>query len=170
MAAGRVHQRSATSRTAIARSMFWMGLASMLPDADVIAFALGIPYEAPFGHRGASHALLAAPILALIPCVALDLLLRTRPSLRTWIIGSIVVATHGLLDSLTDGGLGIALLWPFSNERFFAPWQPIPVAPIGRAFFSRWGLEVALTELAYFAPLFLYALWGFIRRGDRAER
>jgi inner membrane protein len=29
--------------------------AAMLPDADVVGFLLGIPYDAPLGHRGASH-------------------------------------------------------------------------------------------------------------------
>ena len=33
----------------------WLVFVSFLPDADVVAFKFGIPYEAPFGHRGASH-------------------------------------------------------------------------------------------------------------------
>ena len=60
--------------------------------------------------------------------------------------------SHGLLDALTSGGLGVALLWPISDARFFAPWRPIPVARIGAAFLSSRGLRVALTELALFAP------------------
>lgn len=36
---------------------------AVLPDADVLAFALGVPYEAPLGHRGLSHSLLAALVL-----------------------------------------------------------------------------------------------------------
>jgi inner membrane protein len=139
--------------------MFWLSVASMLPDADVLAFLYGIPYEAPFGHRGASHALLAAPLLALLPGLALDQLTGQRPRLRTWLLTTAVVATHGLLDALTDGGLGAALLWPVSPERFFAPWTPLPVAPIGAAFFTADGLKVAATELLYFAPLLAYALW-----------
>ena len=30
-----------------------------------------------------------------------------------------------------NSGLGVALLWPWSHERFFAPWRPIAVSPIG---------------------------------------
>jgi inner membrane protein len=30
---------------------------SLLPDADVVKFALDIPYGAPLGHRGASHSI-----------------------------------------------------------------------------------------------------------------
>ncbi|WP_173644242.1 metal-dependent hydrolase, partial [Xanthomonas citri] len=40
--------------------------AAMLPDADVLAFALHIPYADAFGHRGASHSLLFASIIALL--------------------------------------------------------------------------------------------------------
>ena len=59
---------------------------------------------------------------------------------------------------MTDGGLGCALLWPFDLTRYFAPWRPIPVAPIGAAFVSSAGAIVALTELVLFGPLLLYAL------------
>lgn len=65
-----------------------------------------------------------------------------RP-VRTGLIGLGVARSHLLLDTLTDGGLGCALLWPFSTERFFAPWTPLPVAPIGRAFLSAEGVRVA---------------------------
>ena len=39
-------------------------IAAMLPDADVLAFALHIPSADAFGHRGASHSLLFAGVLA----------------------------------------------------------------------------------------------------------
>ena len=34
---------------------------SLAPDLDVIAFRFGIPYSAPFGHRGAAQSILVAP-------------------------------------------------------------------------------------------------------------
>lgn len=56
-------------------------------------------------------------------------------------------ASHGLLDTLTNGGLGIALLWPFSDERYFAPAQVIQVSPINPArFFSKRAVDVLLSE------------------------
>ncbi|MCA8967543.1 MAG: metal-dependent hydrolase, partial [Planctomycetes bacterium] len=62
----------------------------------------------------------------------------------------LATASHGLLDAFTDGGLGIALLAPFSSMRWFAPWRPIAVAPIGvGAFFSEWGLRVMVSELRW---------------------
>ena len=73
-------------------------------------------------------------------------------------LAALVLASHGLLDTLTDGGLGIALLWPFDLTRYFAPWNPIPVSPIGLGFFSPYGMYTASVELLYFAPLIWFAL------------
>lgn len=154
MAAGRFARRKD-----LARAMLWLSAASMLPDADVIGFAFGVAYASPFGHRGASHALASAPFLAVLPALALDFFDTTKPRLRTWLMMSLVIASHGLLDTLTDGGLGVALLWPFSDARFFAPWGPIPVAPIGRGFISFRGIYVATVEAVLFAPFLAYALW-----------
>jgi inner membrane protein len=135
---------------------------SLLPDLDVVAFALGIPYAAPFGHRGASHSLAAALLVGL----AAALLARgyRARAVRTGVVVALVVASHGLLDALTDGGLGAALLWPFSNERFFAPWRPLPVAPIGARFWSARGLAVVWVELLWFAPLAAWTAWARERR------
>jgi inner membrane protein len=135
-----------------------------LPDADVLAFRFGIPYRAPWGHRGAVHSLgfaaLCGVLLALLAAWA------RLPPLRLGLTAFAVVASQGLLDTLTDGGLGIALLWPFSNQRFFAPLRPIPVAPIGAGMFSSRGLQVIAAEAVLFLPLFIYALWPRRRRGE----
>jgi inner membrane protein len=140
----------ATRWTPFSSAVVWSGL-SLLPDLDVIGFRLGVHYEDPWGHRGATHSLTFAVAVA---CVAFIVAKLARfPPLRTALTALVVVSSHALLDTLTDGGLGCALLWPFSNERFFAPWTPLPVAPIGRAFFSAEGLRVALVELAVLSPL-----------------
>jgi inner membrane protein len=129
---------------------------SMLPDADVIGFDLGIAYEDPLGHRGASHSLIfAAAVGAIVGLVATRFGL---PRLRAWLIATAVLASHGLLDTLTDGGLGCALFWPFDLTRYFAPWRPIPVSPIGLAFLSPYGAFVSATELILFSPLLFLGL------------
>ena len=59
-------------------------------------------------------------------------------------------ASHGLLDAMTTGGLGVAFFSPFSNERYFLPWRVILVSPIGvSAFFSGRGLRVLQSELLW---------------------
>ena len=130
---------------------------SLLPDADVLGFRFGIRYADPWGHRGATHSFAFATGAALVVGL-LAPVFRISP-LRTAIVALVVVTSHAMLDTLTNGGLGCALLWPFDQQRYFAPWNPIPVAPIGRRFFSHEGLSVALTEALLFAPLFLYAIW-----------
>ena len=59
-------------------------------------------------------------------------------------------ASHGLLDALTDGGLGVAFFSPFDRTRYFFPVRPIAVSPIGiREFFSEQGLVVMTSELTW---------------------
>ena len=157
LAAARLFVNRPGRRGELPAAMVAFTALSLLPDADVVAFWLRIPYSAPFGHRGASHSFVAAAAVGLLAGLA------ARPLgqrfLRTALFSAAVVASHGLLDTLTDGGLGIALLWPFSNERFFAPWRPIPVAPIGMGFLSERGMRVAMAELVYSIPLAVYAFW-----------
>jgi inner membrane protein len=157
MAAARVHSRdSAGSRwPALAPIVFWAAL-SFLPDADVIGFGLGVRYEDPWGHRGATHSLMFALALGLV-AGALAPRFGYR-AFRTGVMATLVVASHALLDTLTDGGLGCALFWPFDLTRYFAPWTPLPVSPIGLGYLSPYGLYVAVTEVTLFAPLLVYAL------------
>ena len=157
MAAARLYAREPIGSGALAASMLlWSGL-SLLPDADVIGFSFGVRYGDPWGHRGATHSLLFS--LALGIALAVCARMRGAPLLRTALFASLVLASHAVLDTLTDGGRGCALFWPFSTTRHFAPIRPIPVAPIGARFLSERGLHVALFELLGFAPVFLYALW-----------
>jgi inner membrane protein len=171
MAAARVCRDNAAPRWS---SVAWWSALSMLPDADVIGFALGTEYGDPWGHRGATHSLTVAMAIATLLGLAAPRLPLARfqptalknarqgprfhPRFRIWAIAAAVLVSHGLLDTLTDGGLGCALLWPFDLTRYFAPWRPIPVAPIGLDFLSPSGLLVALTELVLFAPLVVFAL------------
>lgn len=153
LAAGRLHAGRPRLLPALAFSAL-----SMLPDADVVMFRLGFAYSHPLGHRGASHSVAFAAACGLVALAV------SRGAWRTAGLVWLVVLSHPLLDALTSGGLGVGLLWPLSPERFFAPWRPIPVAPIGWGFLSARGLEVALAELLPSLPLVLYALWPSRRR------
>ncbi len=130
---------------------------SLLPDVDVVGSRFGIRYEDTWGHRGVTHSF----AFALVVAVAVYLFGRLAKfrALKMGITAFVVLATHAVLDAFTDGGYGCALLWPFSNDRIFAPWTPIPVAPMGRDFFSMEGLTVAGLELLFSLPLLAYAFW-----------
>jgi len=124
-------------------------LAPVIPDADAL-FMPWISYEHPLGHRGLSHSL----VFALLMGIACAIWLRRA---RRWFpIGMLglaaffaaLTATNGFFDAFTDGGLGIAFFAPFSNHRYFFPWRPIPVAPIGGYYlFTRWFAGVLAAEV-----------------------
>lgn len=127
-------------RTVPRRALIAGALGSILPDFDVAAFAFGIPYDHPLGHRGFTHSILFAVLYASL-CT---LLLRVPPYFIF-----LCTVSHTFLDALTDGGLGVAFFSPFSNERYFFPWTPIRVSPIGAGFFSARGLETLVSEAVW---------------------
>ena len=123
-------------------------VASIVPDADVLAFHFGIPYAHDLGHRGFTHSLVFAVALGMLAAVSAASLKSTP--LRSFLFLFVATASHGFLDAFRDGGLGIAALWPFSSERFFAPVQVIEVSPIGMSrFFSERGLSVLRSEFVW---------------------
>ena len=81
----------------------------------------------------------------------------------------LATASHGLLDALTDGGLGVAFFAPFSDERYFFPWRPIAVSPISvRRFFTGRGLDVLASELVVvWMPATVMAVVGWLIRRQR---
>lgn len=123
-------------------------LASIAPDLDVVAFGLGIPYSHDFGHRGASHSLVLAALLGLVA-------LMIAPALRSgrgtaFLFTAAAAASHGLLDMLTNGGLGVALWWPWSGERHFFDLRLIEASPLSLSrFFGPAGLTVLWTEFTW---------------------
>lgn len=133
---------------------FWWlsALCACLPDADVIGFAFGVHYGDLLGHRGLTHSLAFALVVGV---VVVGLGFRSpeysngrRLALVAYFF--VVTASHGILDAFTNGGLGIAFFAPFDNSRYFFPWRPLQVPPIGViAFFSSWGLRVLRSELIW---------------------
>ena len=128
---------------------FWVFTATcaMLPDVDAIGFALGVDYDSMLGHRGLTHSIAFAVLVGLAVGM---FAFGKRPSgpgrLQLIVYFTLVTLSHPLLDALTNGGLGVALLAPFSAERYFFPFRPIEVSPIGMGFFSARGLEVLTSE------------------------
>ncbi len=133
----------------------------ILPDLDVIAFHAGISYASPFGHRGASHSLAFAALIALAGA-ALRRRLGAR-ALATFAFLFVSTASHGVLDAMTNGGLGIAFCWPWSEARLFLPFRPIEVSPIGlQGFLGPRGLRVLRSEgIWIWCPALLLAIAGW---------
>ena len=143
-------------------------VASVVPDLDSLGFAAGVPYSSPFGHRGFTHSLFFALLLALFAAV----FARRLGAAAGVVFAGVLVsaASHGLLDALTTGGMGVAFFSPFSNMRYFLPWQVILVSPISvTRFFTPRGLAIVRSELVWiWTPCALLAALGVTFR--RAER
>lgn len=127
---------------------FWLlaVFCSVLPDIDVVGFRMGIHYADLWGHRGMTHSLLFAAITG----IAMSFLVRSskRDPWKAAILLFVITASHGGLDAMTDGGLGVAFFAPFDTTRYFFGWRPIHVSPIAaHRFFSGRGLTILWSEI-----------------------
>ena len=146
--------------------------AAVVPDFDVVGFRLGIDYADLLGHRGLTHSLaFGAAFAALMLFIARESV-PVRNRFPAWLYLALATASHGVFDAFTDGGLGVALLAPFSNQRFFFPWQPIEVSPLGVSrIFSARGVEVLTSELLWVGiPALAVALLGLAGTRSPASR
>ena len=122
---------------------------AMLPDADVLAFKFGVAYGNVFGHRGFTHSLLFAFVVPIL-CVLTGRRWFRASLTRCWLFLTVSLLSHSLLDSITTGGKGVGWLWPWSDERFFAPWQVIKVAPFALSLYTTpYGHQVIISELLW---------------------
>jgi inner membrane protein len=109
-------------------------VAATLPDLDAIwKHFLHLGSASIFAHRGASHSLFAALVIGAIAST-----LHRRfgvQRLTAAVVVAASTASHGLLDMMTDGGEGVAYLWPLTSERFFADWRPLHSTLVHRSHF-----------------------------------
>ena len=145
-------------------------MCAMLPDVDVIGFSFGVRYGDLLGHRGLTHSIAFAAAVASI-CITRGVRLEmTR--MRAWIYLFLATVSHGMLDAATNGGLGVAFFSPLSNRRFFWPWRPLVVSPIGLNFFqSSRAVDVIYGELLWLwlptgVALLIAYVWS-LRNGGR---
>lgn len=140
---------------------------AMLPDADVLSFKFGIAYGNVFGHRGFTHSLLFAFVVPLL-CVLFAGRWFRVGLVRSWLFLTVSLLSHSLLDSITTGGKGVGWLWPWLDERFFAPWQVIKVAPFALAQYTTpSGHQVIISELQWVwlpGAVLTLCLWAYRSR------
>jgi inner membrane protein len=144
-------------------------LCAVAPDADVLGFFFGVPLGSMLGHRGLTHSLAFAVALAGL------LAWRLVPSgtrVRLWLYLFLATASHGILDAMTDGGIGIAFFAPFDAERYYLPWRPIAVSPLGvRRFLTARGVTVLTSEATWiWGPSIVVATVAWFLTRPRAPR
>jgi len=145
---------------------FWvlLVLCGILPDLDAIGLRMGVAYGGLWGHRGLTHSL---PFAAIVSLLVVCLAFRGQKLLSPrwwalWAMFFLVMVAHDVLDAMTDGGLGVAFFSPFDTTRYFLPWRPLAVSPIGlRCFLTNRGLHVILNECLWvWVPMTL--LWSAV--------
>jgi inner membrane protein len=146
------------------------GLWAAAPDLDTwLMLGFGIPRGSLFSHRGFFH----SPFFLIALTAAMAATIAWKHGRRTmvWLalMWAVSAVTHPLLDMLTNGGSGVMLLFPFSQERLFFPWRPIHVSPLSIArFFDRAG-DILWSELPFCLAAVAVGVTGFWWRKFRAR-
>lgn len=133
---------------------------STVPDLDVIGFSFGIQYGDLWGHRGMTHSLLFAVLLTAGVVATWHRQSARATQVRIFVYLFLCTASHGVLDALSDGGLGVAFFSPFDTSRYFFAVRPVAVSPIGiRAFFNEDAFYVFASEVKW---IWLPTIAGFV--------
>jgi inner membrane protein len=138
--------------------------ASAAPDVDgLFKHFLGVMPNGIWDHRGAAHSLFVALACGLLAST-FHRWLRVRP-LTAGVLIALAMASHGLLDMMTDVGQPVAYLWPVSSVRLFADWRPLHSSPVHLTHFLTLLFQRFLVEMRQLiGPMFLAA---FAVRGLR---
>lgn len=143
LAMGKAFQSKVLGRRELALG----ALCSVLPDLDVIGFSVGIQYGDLWGHRGLTHSVVFAALLA---GSLVGVWYRGKPATAMaglFLYFFLCTSSHGVLDALTNGGLGVAFFSPFDTTRYFFPVRPVLVSPIGVSeFFNPYGVRILASE------------------------
>ena len=143
LAMGKAFQRKELSW----RELVLGALCSIVPDLDVVGLYFGLQYGHLWGHRGLTHSVLFAALLA---GSLLALWYRSKQvvaMMGLFVYFFLCTVSHGVLDAITNGGFGVAFFSPFDTTRYFFPVRPVLVSRIGVSeFVSTYGVRVLASE------------------------
>ncbi len=131
---------------------FWVlsAACAAAPDLDVMGKRFGIEYTEMLGHRGFTHSIFFALILStLIVLLAFRKPMAGLSKFKLFIFFFLATISHGILDAMVDGTLGVAFLAPFNDARFFLPFRPIVSSPVGWSFLSLAGALTLANEFVW---------------------
>lgn len=131
---------------------FWVlsAACAVAPDMDVMGKRLGIEYTEMLGHRGFTHSILFALLLSgLIVLLAFRKPLEGLSRLKLFLFFFVATMSHGILDAMVDGTLGVAFFAPFIESRYFLPFRPIVSSPVGWSFLSHAGAMTLANEFVW---------------------
>lgn len=135
------------------------------PDLDLVTGAFGVPPDTPFAHRGITHSLLFAFAVAVLAGIWAR---RWGRGLMTGGVALAAVASHGLLDTMSQLGAGPMLLWPFTSQSYGFIWRPIPGVLSSSHYLTLEAIPTLAAETLIFLPLLVFAgLTLFPRRVEK---
>ena len=141
---------------------------TVIPDADVLAFDFGIPYEHLFGHRGITHSIFFSVLLGfLIVFIFYNKAFKNGQWWLLFLFFFLCTFSHTFFDAMTNGGEGVAMFAPFYNERIFLPFRPIKVAPFTLdALMTDRGWRVLLSEfkVVWIPCILMFVVFWFVKR------
>ncbi|MFL5815385.1 MAG: metal-dependent hydrolase [Bdellovibrionia bacterium] len=155
--------QAANGRKQSVKLLLFAVISSILPDADSIGFQYGVPYGSSFGHRGFTHSIFFAVIWSLF--LTFGFFRKEPKRVYCFLVLLLSTVSHGILDAMTTGGLGVGFFIPFENSRYFFPFRPIAVSPISVIGFFKDPAHILKSELIWIGIpcLGLYAASRLIR-------
>lgn len=137
-------------------------IAAAAPDLDsltnpVWAPRWGLSTFSIYAHRGAAHSLFVALAAGLVAAMFHKYLGLGRLTAALGV--GAAMASHGILDMMTDAGRPIAYLWPLSPVRFFVDWRPLHSSEVAWPHFCSELItrqEIELWQVVI--PMFAFAL------------
>ncbi len=103
-------------------------LCATAPDLDWFTAFLRVHPGNFLAHRGITHSLLGAVLLALAVYVLGLKQEQRNPRIGAYLL--LASLSHGMLDACTSGPVGVAFFYPFSTSRWGCYWQPFRDAPL----------------------------------------
>lgn len=138
------------SRTRIAKPLLLGVVLGVSPDFDYALNWLRIGRGG--WHHGFTHSI---PFALLIGLVTIILLREWKA--RSFVVFSAAFASHTLLDFLITESMGVALWWPFTNQRYRLRLpNPIEYSSVWESVLEL--IKVSLMEVLIFAPVLLLIL------------
>jgi len=108
-------------KNTLRRTFFWLFvLAANLPDIDILVGLTGDPVLSIRYHRGITHSMLFAPVLALVPALLFRFFTRIDNIRLLWVISLLGIFLHIFFDLVT--GFGTRVLLPLSETRYALDW------------------------------------------------
>jgi membrane-bound metal-dependent hydrolase YbcI (DUF457 family) len=145
------------------RSCLPLLVGALLANAADLDFFLVLTFHSKTWHRGFTHSIM----VALVVCLSFVLYFG-RQRIREALVYGFAFASHGILDYVTTKeGAGVALLWPFSSERFAFGWVGLSEWPSRLSAMQL--VQSLVVEIALFTPLLILmiGLRKFLRKDAR---